>query len=374
MAASFFCASQLLLTDLTNLGYPDAKDVKCTHPNGEPRLKALKWLAKEIDPRYDESSSLEVLAQFWDNLGIHSAEPNKAGHRIPFTASSDRPRDKISANIFLRSAIDLVFAFRRRRAQSPIQWEKEEYEEKEDAPVLSQFDIEAMEQMDSLINQRHILFPNTVHLLARQPAKKRPLQRRRVDTNRQSKVAPRKGKEGGKPSSPRNAIPGRDNILARLRAIQRETQDLRAQLGTQAESDKAATTEQNASNDEHTVDDSNQLAELDPEEVSRLGEDSQKLADLLDEFVEITATKITALRNRTDLATRDPDAEHEMSMCASESRVLEERTRKKLEELMRAKTAVERLTHCQHSIKALPQSAVLREVEGLKQRTECHLL
>lgn len=186
MSASFFCTIPLLKQDLQRLAYPDVENADLFNTDSEARICLLEWLASEMNPTLRiEGGDIRSLATFYDSFGIHTAtEPNVNGFYIPLTCA-DRPRDKAAAFVFLRSAIDIVLAFRRIRSDGLPNWAPghndnrltqtsqmvkrqglqqsvvgEDSDDDEIEVEFNEFDCIALDQMNKLIRNRHKLFPN----------------------------------------------------------------------------------------------------------------------------------------------------------------------------------------------------------------------
>lgn len=360
MAAPFFTHPDSLRADLLTLGYPELSD-QSVHTTGEARLATLTWLANQADPSFIPSTP-EHLAAFWDRLGIHSAPPNKAGHRFPFTAPSDRARDTNAANHFMRAAIDLVFAFRARREEDPLSdsWLNDDRQSPDNDEPLSKFDSDCLEQLDVFINQRHLLFPNTARLFQSNPTRRRPLQRRQPNTNTALNSVSRLRKAE---KSDKNTIPSREKVLERLRHVQQQAHDLEEQLRDSCHNRDGA----------RTTGDNDQVTESDDISVEKLAEDAKALSQVCNRFDAISREGLAQRNEVSNLAERDEHMEATLSAMARESPTLLMTSTQTIDRAYRAKTAVEELASRKLLLEGLPKAAPVCEALRQQKRTLLHM-
>lgn len=376
MAAPCFYTARVLAADLLTLGYDRADDSASVSHVGRERLETLTWLAHVIDPSFEDTSE-EDLASFWDRLGLHSAPKNAAGYRVPLTIAGDKPRERNAAALYLRTAIDLAMAFRRRREMKEGKERSEgkdaevrksesvEGEQVEEGPLLDEEDVQANRQLERLIMERHLLFPSTVKLLDQlQGKKRRPLTQRKPSTlNRgnvprtvPTKAVVRKKETKDAAKKPKT----REDILERLRVIQRETQDLQRNA-------RAASIVKEAPNETGEVE---PQPELGDEEVRNLAVSSEALTKLLAAFEEISTEALAFRRERSDLAKRDAVADEKVSSIAVECRDLEEEVRTILTTARKLQSSVSTLVHGRCVLENLPNSSAVKDIVEYGQRIE----
>lgn len=348
MPAPCFCTPQSLQADLSTLGYPQAHDPTAVSPTGRERLHTLYWLACLIDPSYDEDLSEDSLAAFWDRYGLHSHPRNSAGYRIPLTVAGDKQRERNAAGVYLRAAVDLAMAVRRRRELGLV---SEEQGDKE--PEMSDEDVENDRVLAELIHKRHQLFPSTVGMFGKVEVKKRkPLMVMTRDDNR-SYVRGGSKEDTGKPRT-------REQILERLRELQRETQDLQREHRERDE-------------DLHDNTPAEQDTDLTEEQLSAFAHDCRKLAALVAQFDSLATEALKIRDQRTDLARRDVATERMVNAVAEECEGLERYVRKTFERAARLRTAVSRLRHGRSRLEGLVYNSAIEEVRRQRIRVEAHL-
>lgn len=400
MAAPCFYTARVLAADLSTLGYERANDSASISHAGRERLETLTWLAHVIDPSFEDASE-EGLAAFWDRLGLHSAPKNSVGYCVPLTAAGDKPSERNAAALYLRTAIDLAMAFRRRREMKEgagserkdaevkesesMEGEQEgegsegrdaevresdsvEGEQIDEGPLLDEEDEQANRQLERLVMERHLLFPSTVKLLDQpQGKKRRPLAQRKPSTFNRGTVqrtVPAKAvvlKKEAKDVAKKPKT--REEILERLRSIQREAQDLQRNPG-------AASVAKEAPNE---AEESEPLPELGDEEVRNLADSSEALTKLLAEFKGISIEALAFRSERSDLAKRDAAADEKVSGIAVECRDLEEEVRTMLLTARKLQTSVSKLVHGRCVLENLPNSSAVKGVVQYGRRIEKHM-
>lgn len=402
MSAPAFCTVTLLTADLHKLGYPDADNPKVLQSDGAARIDLLMWLAQEMDPTVD-LGSVEQVALFWDNLGVHSAYPSATGHRVPFTAPN-RAHDRAAAYVFLRAAVDLVLAVRRLRApgesphwlSNPPSSEPHSRRQSSDAAATTQldcFDTQCFAQLDALIQQRHSLFPSTNRLfsdaapapasaLAPAPApasvKRAPLAIRSASSINISKSTPSiessaharfKSKTPKKPPASRKtkpsrvaeagqaSCPAREHVLDRLRTLRGELADLVT---------TAARPQQAANEDEA-------LASLDLSVARTLATSAasvRSLSSRVDSIVD-DAHAVRTVHARS--AKRDVRMETQVTVLAPCCAQLVSSVNASLTAVAKVRSAIKNIRKGTAVLDALPSSPVIRSVEQQQLRAECHL-
>lgn len=401
MSAPVFCSVTLLATDLRTLGYPRSDDTSALQPDGDARIDLLTWLASQIDPTA-ELSSVDQVAIFWDNLGIHSGHPSPTGHRIPFTAPN-RSQHRAATFVFLRSAIDLVLAIRRLRAphdspewaqpdatSEPLTSRPHSVDSPTDAP-LDPFDVQCLAQLDHLIRNRHALFPSTAHLFSdatcatkkvgggrstesacpSNPHSKRPplavksassanipkpsasMRSPSSSWKAKGKPTPRKAKQ----TSAGPSIPAREHVIERLRALRRELADFVT---------TAAKPETESSIDED-------LATLDMDVARTLATSAKSVSSLVSR-VDAIADNARAVRAiRIHSANRDHEMESQMAVAAPICFRLLSTLTATISAVARIRNAVESLRRSSTVLKSLPSSPPIQSVIQQRLRTERQL-
>lgn len=383
MAAPCFFATNVLLADLETLGYPHAADAASVSPNGKSRLETLAWLACRIDTDF-KGTSEDALAAFWDRLGIHCADRNKNGHRIPLTVSGDKQRERFAASVYMRVAIDLVMAFERRRvargdseSTKPVAevGEGEEPLSVDEEPPFDAEDIEANTQLETLIMNRHLLFPNTVQLSEQQPTgKRRPLTVRKA--NGQSRApAGRSTMSNSKPVVRKQAAafgkaqPARDEVLQRLKAIQRETQNLQ-RATTRAEDIRANSDGLKREPDGNFGQSQSTVSEA---EVQKIADASAELKTLVDDFEALSTEALTFRRERPDLLRPDSDEDEKISEVSADCWKLENEVQTILLAARDMQTSISNLVEGQNMVETLANSSTIKDVAEYGERIERHM-
>lgn len=387
MSAPAFCTVALLTADLRTLGYPDVDNTKVLQPDGAARIDLLVWLAQEIDPTVD-LTTVDQVAIFWDNLGIHSAYPSATGHRVPFTAPN-RPHDRAAAYVFLRAAIDLVLAIRRIRSPgaSP-QWlnnahsnephSRRHSSELDNVSQFEHFDLQCFAQLDALIQQRHTLFPSTTQLFCNAPTstvKRPPLAIRSassINISRSTSVEPSthsrlKSKTPKKPplrkskpnttESVRSPCPTREHILDRLRTLRGELADF-------------VTT---AAKPSQHIDENCALASLDSSIAQTLATSAESvkcLSSRVDSIVD-DARAVRTVHAR--FAKRDRRMESQVENLTPRCAQLAATVQASLTAVARVRNAVSTIKKGTSVLESLPTSPVIRSVQQQQVRTECQL-
>ena len=362
MSAPFFYTPASLRSDLELLGYPLAANQESFSPSGEARLNTLSWLAAQVDPTFTNTNPAD-LAAFWDRLGAHSHSPNKAGVRIPFTASTDRPRDKHAANMYLRTCIDLTIAFRNIREGEPPSWLSSDLQDSgcdsidQDASLFSESDLSCMSQLDHLIANRHQLFPNTICILE-VSQKKRPLVQRKptFSTNRIPKPAACKP---SKKKTAQSAMSG-ENLLKRLRDLQRDTAELEA--SRQSPRETAPVTGK-----------AFETGNVSQESISCIAKESRIVTNLATRFSAMADARASPSSATSNIATRDEAEEQLMSQLATECSTLHRQIHCMLRGVSIVRTALERLRNYGRLLATTPNSAVVATVAEQRRRTRNHM-
>lgn len=349
MAAPCFCTPESLRADLSTLGYPDAHAPDAVSPNGPARLHTLYWLACLIDPDYDEDPSDDALAAFWEQHGLQSHPKNSAGHRVPLTVPADKQRDRNAAAVFLRAAVDLAMAFCRRRELGLVSEQPSDEE-----PEMNQEDIDNDRVLVQMIHSRHVLFPSTVTMFAQVEVKKRrPLIIVKKDNNGTTRI-----REQGK--QPARAPETREQILNRLRQLQRETHDLRHEH-------RARTVDPPDDNPAPMQPD------LTEQQLDKFARDCQTLTARVAQFDTLAREALRVRDQRTDLATRDETTEHVVNAVAEECEQLECHVRTTFDNAARLRAAVSRLQHGRGQLEGLVYSSGIEAVRKQRIRVEAHL-
>ncbi|KAI0557698.1 hypothetical protein FGB62_271g022 [Gracilaria domingensis] len=376
MPAPPFYASVSLREDLRTLGHPSPETPALLACHGEQRLDLLRWLARKIDAEASVED-VDQLAHFWNALGARSQPPDPHGIRFPLTATPQRARDRAAASAFLRTCIDLAFAFDGRAHHLSTSTSDREGEEGEadDVAPFSDVDLAMFEQTTSLIQDRHLLFPATTRLLDAAP-KRKPLSRRpALGLNK-----PAKGSSFNKPSQPaaktqpkRTPLISREKILNQLRTLQRETVELKQALkSTNPDLEIKSDTEEDAL---PLVEDLGLNDETLPnlQTVSQLTQDASQLCQLFDQFIQFTDNKFAERDARDAIAVCDAKQMHRASELMPLGRQLIENTCDLLTDLQHLKQTAMQLQQASSLLEVLPNSAPVQAVEIQKQRTEGQL-
>lgn len=349
MAAPCFYTPPSLQADLSTLGYPQAHNPAAVSPTAQERLHTLYWLARLIDPSYDEDLSVDSLAAFWDHYGLHSHPRNSAGYRVPLTIAGDKQRERNAASVYLRAAVDLAMAVRRRRELGLANGEQ-----RDEAPEMNEEDVDNDRVLADLIHRRHELFPSTVGMFGKMELKKRrPLMVVKRDDNGRSHI-----KEDGKEEMTKPKT--REQILERLRELQRETQDLQRQHRERGEDPTESTPSQ-------------LRTDLTDEQLDKFAHDCQKLAVLVAQFDDLATEALRVRDQRTDLAQRDVATERVVNAVAGECEGLERYVRKTFETAARLRAAVSRLRHGRSHLEGLIYTSTIEEVRRQRVRVKSHL-
>lgn len=375
MAAPFFCAPTQLRADLVALSYPEADAAAALAPAGNGRLSVLRHLAACIDPDADVST-IDELAAFWDSHGLHSAAPTSTGHRPPLTtAPTARLRDRAAATSFLRAALDLALAHVRIHASSSSNnADSVQIPSKQEEQVLplSAKDAAVCTQLDALIAQRHILFPDTMRLLApssRGGAKRAPLARRAHPPNRPASVS-RRERTTDKPkervaattattkTSKSKMPPTREHFLALSRALRTALKGDGIENGTMENKTLAPGTSNH--NDVDT-----DLAELDDIDVITLARSTAQLS-----------THLSMLCDAQDVinegvgAPRDDAMLERVTALTPAARAAQSGVLHAIESLRRAREASVQLERARPALVALRDARAVRAVVESRMRVE----
>lgn len=389
MAAPFFCTTTILTSDLLKLGYPHVDDKKLLATEGAPRIVLLTWLAEQVDPTASLKDE-DAVADFWQALGVHCNERTPAAHRVPFT-SGNRPRDRASAFVYLRAAVDIVLAVRRLRGEDNlIGWLARAEDEAstpgsvsasdDEAECVNEFDGEMMGQLDALIANRHTLFPTSVKLLSgstRARPKRMPLAQRVAPSanilnamrapgaagsprvRMDGKKAGAK-KAGGRKADTDGMIPPREQVLERLRELRRELADYTKALNA------GGKTEARTSDGLGTVEESAGVIEG----IVQSARAVTRRARQLDAIV----TETDALRRATGRSIqRDSAMEEGLGREISDCCILVKDAEAVALRTARVRKAADGLLRGGHALQSLPDSAAVRSVVLQQVRAEGHL-
>lgn len=383
MAAPSFLTNGVLLADLKSLGFPNASDPASVSHNGKPRLEALFWLAKLIDPNFDGESECK-LAAFWDRLGLHCAERNKSGHCMPLTVSGDKQRERSAAALYMRTAIDLAMAFERMRdakngseGERPdaVDGQEVETDDGSTGPPFNADDIEADTQLQALIMKRHIFFPSTVKRLDQQPTRKRrPLVPRKTNGQRRAPVG-RAAQSNAKVTLKKQTNISnktqltRDEIVQRLKAIQRDTQNLLQKTKT-----IERVNSQSIGPTGHPDETPSALhCHFSEDEVQLIADESAELKRLVDDFEALSVETLAFRNKRPDLFQPDADEDREICEVAESCCKLEGEVRTVLDAATEVQLSVSQLADRRSLLEKLATSWTVKSVAEYGERIAHHM-
>ena len=382
MAAPFFYTTQSLLQDLKTLQYPHAEDPKSVSVNGKQRICTLEWLATQIDPTYDISkSNPETLAKFWDARDIHSSQPNANGYRVPFSTSGDRIRDRNAANLFLRSCIDLTMAFKRIRANNPasadwaiqkdendeLQLDEQSDDQDQHSPPLSDYDCQALNQLEILLNNRHKLFPTTLKFTS-QTEKKRPFAPRKLpnsnlnNVKRSTSAIPKRKQKNTKDGS--DSLKPRHEFQECLRKLEKETSEMNMNDTTDTDKDIIL---------ESISDGENEKNELRNRSIKKLGDSMSDLSHVVDNVQSVANVALEDRMKSGNIETRNPQVQKKTTSLVSECNLLHEEVNTMISSLGIATTALQQMEHDSNITRQLGDSNVVQKVINQRTVTETQI-
>lgn len=366
MAAPPFHSALPLREDLRTLGHPSPDDPKLLVSHGKQRLDLLQWLVHHIHPDLHISDEAEM-AHFWHSLGVQSHPPNANGFRIPMTAPEQKARDRSAAAAYLRACIDLVFAFNALEQQ-------QQSDSSANSPTdpFTQYDFDMFEQTQALIENRHLLFPDTINLL-NAPAKRKPLKplaaRPPPSTNRPATKSTTYRSPSSKAASKPSAPLPREKILAQLRTLNRETSEIHEAL--------RASNPQYVPCDTTDADDDAEDAIEDPlsdlQAASQLADDAKQLCSLFEQFMHVTSEIYEERDANEDIAVYDAQQDQQLSELLPVCKDLMHETSTFLSDLALVNESMQNLQQAETLIEALPNSASVRAVEEQARRTQAHM-
>lgn len=350
MAAPFFATTSLLLADLKLLGYPSCSSPDSVSSNGPARLSTLRWLAHQIQPAYAPPSTEEELAAFWDYHGVHVFPKNNAGHRVPLTGSPDKPRDRQAAAQFMRAAIDLTIAVRRRRERNETQvgcGDEEKLNE------MSEEDIQNANLLRQLIDRREELFPSSVGIFGRgEPKKRRALAVRRGNNGTEKKRIP-------KPKTATNRLKTREELIQRLREIQTEVADTKVD-GENGNS--------GALREEIYIEE-----EWKEQDLQKIATDAKRLVDLLTQFEKEASELLEEREKRTDIVVKDAEEFQRVNGAAQDCEELRKELDAVVKKMTRLKIAADKLPSRQASLHTIMNTTEMVDVVQACERIKNYL-
>lgn len=375
MSAPPFHSALPLREDLRTLGHPRPDDPNLLISHGQHRLDLLQWLVHRIHPDLHISDEAEM-AHFWHSLGVQSHPPNANGFRIPMTAPAQKARDRAAASAYLRACIDLVFAFNSLEQQQQQQQQEQEQAQQTHAESaidpFTQYDFDMFKQTQSLIANRHLLFPDTINLL-HAPAKRKPLKpltrRPPPSTNRPATQPPSHKSASSRAASKPSAPLSREKILAQLRTLNRETTEIHEALrasNPQYEPSHPIDTEEN---EEDTLPD----PVSDMQAISQLADDAKQLCSLFEQFIHITSDTYEKRQLDDDIAVYNAQQDEQLSELMPACNDLMHQTSTFLSDLALMNESMQDLEDAKTLIEVLPNSASVRAVEEQAQRTQAHM-